>query len=109
MNNKCEVKAERLKPLLSGDRVDFLKLDIEGAENAVLPDIADELQNVEHLFFEYHSVNGREQQLGDLLNQVKKAGFRYSISGTHGPALPFVQRANANFDLQMNVSCFRTL
>jgi FkbM family methyltransferase len=34
--------------------IDFLKLDIEGAELHVLQDISSELHRVKHLFIEYH-------------------------------------------------------
>lgn len=104
---KIVVKAERLKDQLQR-RVDFLKIDIEGAENAVLFDLEDELSNVGALFFEYHSQPGRPQRLGELLDLVQRAGFRYSINGAHGASHPFVQPINDGFDLQLNVSCFRT-
>jgi FkbM family methyltransferase len=52
------VQAERLKLVLCQRKVDFLKMDIEGAENTVLFDIELELSNVENLFFEYHSIRG---------------------------------------------------
>ena len=48
--NAKTIRAERLKTLLANKIVDFLKLDIEGAEAQVLPDIQDELQNVQSLF-----------------------------------------------------------
>lgn len=101
------VRSERLLDQLAGEPVDFLKIDIEGAENSVLFDVADELSNVQHLFFEYHSVPGKDQQLGDLLNLVRSAGFRYSINGAHGARLPFVETLPHGFDLQLNVFCFR--
>jgi FkbM family methyltransferase len=102
-----KVTAERLKTRLIGRKVDFLKIDIEGAENTVMYDIADELQNVDALFFEYHSMPGKEQHLGDLLNIATKAGFRYMINGIHGPWRPFVERKLDGFDMQANISCFR--
>ena len=101
------VKAERLKDVLSKEPVDFLKIDIEGSENEVLFDIEPELANVDHLFFEYHSIPAKSQKLGDMLNLVQRAGFRYVINGPHGPRLPFVDRCTRGFDLQLNVSCFR--
>ena len=101
------VRAERLKTILQSQKVDFLKIDIEGAENSVMFDIEQELTQVENLFFEYHSISGKDQMLGDLLNIAKRAGFRYSINGTHGARLPFIDRNKRTFDLQLNVSCFR--
>ena len=105
--NVVKVRAERLRDEILKNHVDFLKIDIEGAENEVLFDIADTLDNVDYLFFEYHSVPGQRQRLGDLLNIVERAGFRFSLNGTHGPRLPFIEKVPHGFDLQMNVLCFR--
>lgn len=104
---KVEVEATRLKDEIRKRPVDFLKIDIEGAENNVLFDIEGELDQVNHLFFEYHSVPDKAQRLGDMLNLVQRAGFRYIINGAHGPRLPFVEEVSHGFDLQLNVSCFR--
>ncbi len=101
------VRAERLKTELQKRPVDFLKIDVEGAENRVLWDIEPELMQVDQLFFEYHSETGQPQQLGDLLNLVARAGFRYIISGAHSVRLPFIERSDQSFDLQLNISCFR--
>jgi FkbM family methyltransferase len=105
--NKMEVKASRLRNELDKGHVDFLKIDIEGAENSVLFDIEDRLDRVDYLFFEYHSVPDKPQRLGDMLSLASRAGFRYVINGTHGVRLPFVERASTGFDLQANVFCFR--
>lgn len=104
---KIEVEAIRLKNDLHNRHVDFLKIDIEGAENSVLFDIETELANVDHLFFEYHSIPNDDQRLGDMLNLVQRAGFRYIINGVHAPRLPFVEKVDRGFDLQLNVFCFR--
>lgn len=104
---RVEVRAERLKTELRRRHVDFLKIDIEGAENSVLFDIADELEGVDQLFFEYHSNPDKPQLLGEMLNLVSRAGFRYAINGTHGPAHPFTETTPNGFDLQANVFCFR--
>lgn len=104
---RIEVRAERLKTELAKAHVDFLKIDIEGAENSVLFDIADELANVDLLFFEYHGDPAKPQRLGDLLNLVSRAGFRYALGGAHGSAHPFTDPPPHAFDVQLNVSCFR--
>ena len=101
------VAAERLRDALALRPVSFLKIDIEGGENDVLFDIEDELDRIDHLFFEYHSVKGRPQRLGDMLAMVTAKGFRYVINGCHGPRLPFIETMPRGFDLQLNVSCFR--
>ena len=48
-----EVKALRLRDYLNRN-VDFLKIDIEGAECEVLEDCQDDLKNVQNIFVEYH-------------------------------------------------------
>ena len=102
------VKAERLKNWLAGKEVDFLKIDIEGAENTVLFDLEDELPRVGHLFLEYHSLVGKEQMLGEMLQVIKKAGFRYHIkSASDTNPFPFTNRIKKGFDMQLNIFCFR--
>jgi FkbM family methyltransferase len=107
LQKPVSVQAESLKKELQKRPVDFLKIDIEGAENEVLFDIRDELEGVDHLFFEYHSTPGKAQKLGAMLDLVADKGFRYAINGAHGPRLPFVERVDHGFDLQLNVFCFR--
>ena len=103
------VKAERLRKWLLKAPVDFLKIDIEGAENTVLFDLADELHRVQHLFLEYHSIAGKEQVLGEILIVIKNAGFRYYIKSAFDLVrFPFTQTLSKGFDLQLNIFCFRT-
>ena len=102
-----KIDALRLRDEIARRPVDFLKIDIEGAENSVLFDIEDQLGQVDHLFFEYHSNPHKPQLLGDMLNLVTRNGFRYVINGPHGPRLPFVETVSHGFDLQLNVSCVR--
>jgi FkbM family methyltransferase len=106
-NNTYTVRAEKLRSLLTNATVDLLKIDIEGAEADVLFDIQDTLGSVENLFFEYHSIPDKPQVLGQLLDLVKKAGFRFIIDGAHGPSSPFLRRSTNAYDNQMNISCFR--
>lgn len=101
------VRAERLRDEISKAPVDFLKIDIEGAENSVMFDIEDVLDNVDHLFFEYHSKPGEPQKLGRLLDLVQSQGFRYAINGTHCAKHPYVETPGPGFDLQLNVLCYR--
>ncbi len=88
-------------------KIDFLKIDIEGAENTIIEAIADRMPLVENLFFEYHSVPGEDQKLQRFLEVVSQAGFRYIISDAHGASRPFEFVSDAKFDNQMNVSCYR--
>lgn len=73
-----QVPTERLRKYLN-KKVDFLKIDIEGAETTVLEDCADLLQNVERIFVEYHSFVDKPQELHQLLLFLASAGFRYNV------------------------------
>lgn len=74
------VKMERLSKYL-GEPVDFLKLNIEGAELAVLAEAATAgcLRNVRELVLEYHGWAKQKQKLGDILNLLDEQGYRYLI------------------------------
>lgn len=103
------IKAIRLKSVLEKlDQITFLKLDIEGHEVKVLPDIENELQKVKFLFLEYHSFSNEEQQLDMILSIIKKAGFRYYIKESYIKKLPFISREIfLKMDLLVNIFCFR--
>jgi FkbM family methyltransferase len=97
------VPAVRLRPYLT-EPVDFLKLDIEGAEVEVLLDCADQLGNVRHLFVEYHSFAGEEQRLDVLMSLLKASAFRVYIQTAICPPQPFLRTPHyLGMDLQLNV------
>lgn len=102
-----DVKTARLKNYISRE-VDFLKLDIEGAEHKVIADCADELKFVKTLFIEYHSMPGVEQNLHHILEIANNAGFRYHIKEAYTTPYPFIERKlNVGMDLQLNIFCYR--
>jgi FkbM family methyltransferase len=72
------VDAVRLSRFINRE-VDFLKLDIEGAEFEVLKEIEPQLKFVKRLFVEFHSFDKREQQLDILLLLLKRNGYIYYI------------------------------
>jgi FkbM family methyltransferase len=103
-----KVSAVRLKPYLQGNRVDFLKIDIEGAEYEVLKDCADSLVNVERIFIEYHSMLSKEQTLHEVLEIIHSAGFRYQIKGVFASRHPYVTiNTNVGMDLQLSIYAYR--
>jgi FkbM family methyltransferase len=72
------VPSVRLKDLI--DRpVDFLKLDIEGAESAVIPDCGDLFSNVDAMIIEWHMRAGQPRTLGRSLEVLAEAGHRYFV------------------------------
>lgn len=101
------VPAARLKSWL-GQKVDFLKLDVEGAEIEVLEDCAEELRHVERLFVEYHSRQDTEQKLSRILQILTQAGFRYHIHEAFTSPRPFLARELlGGMDLQLNIFAYR--
>lgn len=102
------VTCTSLKPFLLERKVDFLKMDIEGAEYEVLKDCEEELNNVDNIFIEYHSFSNQFQNLDEILNIIKNAGFRYHIKEAFVRNKPFIERnVNAGIDLQLNLFCYR--
>jgi FkbM family methyltransferase len=60
--------------------VDFLKLDIEGAEGEVLMAAGDALANVKQMCVEWHlGANPSDIALDDVLSTLTRLGFRYQI------------------------------
>lgn len=106
--NVTTVQAVDLKKYLNR-KVDFLKLDIEGAENTVIFDIKDYLNNVEHLFLEYHGVLGVTQNLNQVLALLTEKGFEYYIR-LAGETMknPFLKEQTGPFNQQLNIFCYRS-
>jgi len=102
-----QVPTVRLRDYLTNP-IDFLKLDIEGAETEVIKDCQDLLVNVENLFIEYHSFVNEPQTLHLIVNILFEAGFRLHI---HPPATspqPFYHRnVHLGMDMQLNIFAFR--
>lgn len=103
-----EVKARRLKNMLTR-KVDFLKLDIEGAEYEVLNDCAGNLKNVSQLFIEFHGHFNKMHELTGILKLVEDNGFAFYIKEASSVYdTPFYRQKNAGpYDLQLNIFCFR--
>ena len=105
---RIEVDAFRLRDLLDGP-IDFLKIDIEGAEYEVLKDCRDRLKNVSNLFVEYHGSPDKPPRLNEILTWCSDAGFRYYINeASQLQPHPFVSRGSSPFEMQLNISCYRT-
>lgn len=104
-----KVSAVRLKDFMTR-KVDFLKIDIEGAEYAVLIDIASELHRVNNMFLEYHGTFSQNNELVKMINIVSDAGFSFYIKEAASIyPTPFKRQKNPNtpYDVQLNIFCFR--
>lgn len=105
-----EVKAVRLKSFMDKP-VDFLKMDIEGAEYEVIMDIADRLPQVRNLFIEYHGRFDQRDELLSIFTTLNRQGFDYYIK--EAAALyqtPFKRehRPDSPYDVQLNLFCWNT-
>ena len=74
------VRSTRLSSYIN-ERVDFLKLDIEGAEVAVLDELNGKLSTVAALTLEYHQnpTNLAQGKLEKIIEKLNQSGFRYEI------------------------------
>jgi FkbM family methyltransferase len=88
------VPAIRLADRLASERIDLLKLDIEGAEVAVLADCAGVLENVSAILLEVHEFNPGRRRSPELLQLLERSGFAYAV--THVTPLPDRAPADAN-------------
>lgn len=106
--NNVKVRAVKLKDFLE-KKVNFLKLDIEGAEYMVLKDISKNLINVDKMFIEYHGTFDQNNEFLEILNIITTAGFHFYIKEAF-PVYerPFLyQKEIDSYDLQLNIFCFK--
>lgn len=76
---KYEVPCVRLREYLT-ESVDFLKMNIEGAEWEVLADSEDRLRNIREMVIEYHHLPGLPRTLHKILDLLHKQNFEYAVS-----------------------------
>ncbi|QDK81853.1 FkbM family methyltransferase [Spirosoma sp. KCTC 42546] len=96
--------------LLRETRIDMLKMDIEGAETAVLTDCHDALAHVQNLFVEFHAYLDHPQTLADVMKVLEGSGFRYYINTSqyrHAPLVNQRYKGNDSMDLQLNIFAYR--
>lgn len=105
--NVVQVKAERLADILKSRKVDFLKIDIEGAEVDVLKDCEPYLKNVQNLFVEYHGKAEETDKLTQLLEVLRTRYKVYIKLAADNLPYPFVTKATGGaFDVQLNLFCY---
>lgn len=86
-----QVPARRLSNFIDGP-VDFLKLDVEGAEHRVLGDLVQtgKISAIRQMVVEYHHrIGERKSCLAEFLHRLEKAGFEYQI---HAAVYPISSR-----------------
>ena len=106
---QARVQGCRLRDVLAKAPVDFLKMDIEGAEAAVLEDCREFVRSdwIRHLFLEYHSHVQEPQVLHEILALLTAGGYRYHIHTAFVRKCPFLDRRTlVGMDLQLNVYAY---
>lgn len=73
------VPAIRLREYLEAEKVDLLKLDIEGAEFDVLADCAPVLANVSRIVVELHETDPNNRKTAAALDTLARAGFHFTM------------------------------
>jgi len=106
--NKVKVAAIRLKDFLA-QKVDFLKIDIEGAEYEVLLDIKSSLVNVEKMFVEYHGYYHHMDKLNTILNILTEENFKWYIKEAENvyPRPFYDKKIVDTYDVQLNIFAFK--
>jgi FkbM family methyltransferase len=108
--NVAAVQAVRLADFVK-DRVDLLKLDIEGAEYAVLDDLCQtrKIEHIDKIICEVHGRSGDKERFPSVLKRLVDEGFTFSIGGARSapdlagapePA-PFTFARDGKFLLQL--------
>lgn len=98
-----KVPCVRLREVLEREPVDLLKLDVEGAEAAILEDCADALGQVRAILAEIHDFEPVRRRTPEILSRLSGAGFTYTLDELHpmspgpperrtAPASPFPGR-----------------
>lgn len=106
--NRIEIDAIDINKFLQGRQFDFLKMDIEGAEEFVLPACKEYLPAFKYVFVEYHSKAGRKQCLDRIIGLLSEAGFRIHLHTGFCSPSPFLDvRTSAGFDLMLNIFAWR--
>lgn len=103
LEERYPVRTTKLDRYLK-DRVSFLKVDIEGEEINVFPQILKYIDRIDNLFLEYHSFQKMPQTLSTILHALESNGFRYYIEGEYRNRAPLLDdHVVKNQDLQVGI------
>ncbi len=78
------VPSIRLRDVLERERIDLLKLDIEGAEDVVLADCEPVLDRVGAIVMDLHEFDPRDRQSPRVYQTLTRAGFVYAVDDLLG-------------------------
>ena len=95
------VKTEKISDFLN-EKVDLLKIDIEGAEKVVLPSIEEKLSNVDKLFLELHIQHDDFKLLEDACSILRRRNFRYKMETVGNVSFQSFDQIDL-FEMQINI------
>ncbi|MBX2925186.1 MAG: FkbM family methyltransferase [Chitinophagaceae bacterium] len=81
-----EVNCRKLSDILPQQKVDILKMDIEGAEHLALKDLIDhnKLGDIDNMLIEYHHLmDASKVELGGFLSKLEEHHFAYQVQATY--------------------------
>lgn len=105
---QIEVQAVDIAEVLRTHHFDLLKMDIEGAEELVLPACREGLADIPFIFVEYHSRIGQCQRLDHIFKVLVDAGYRVHLQSLAPARSPFLGvPEQGGFDLQLNIFGWR--
>jgi FkbM family methyltransferase len=91
-------------------QIDFLKMDIEGAEFEVIKQCGETLRRVKNLFLEYHGYTSKPAELSTLLSILAAQGFSYYIRNA-ADTIPFpyehIEKEKV-YNVQLNIFLTQT-
>ena len=109
-DSNSTVQGVRLKTILEDltEPVEFLKMDIEGAETKVIEDCRSVLGKANNIFIEYHSFKNHPQSLGRILSILSENCFRYYLKEVNFKRSPFLRTENEDLmDCQVEIYAFK--
>jgi len=103
------VQARDIRNILKNEGpFDYIKMDVEGAESTVLPACRGMLSDTKYIFCEFHSTEGQEQKLDEILTVLRSEGFRIHIQTITVSMQPFIKRSiKVGFDMQLNIFAWK--
>jgi len=93
LDSKYSVKAQTLPEIFGGikRKVDFLKMDIEGAEFEIFKNLdRKDFKNVDKIVLEFHNfIENKANKHMEIVNRLKKFGYFVSIYSIFPLSIPF--------------------
>jgi FkbM family methyltransferase len=95
---ELKVRTVRLADYLQNNSVDFIKMDIEGAETEVIKDCSEHIRHVPQMVIEYHYMKSEVDALSSVLAHLAQAGFQVTIN-QYGNWIDLLRKDRARMDL----------